>query len=275
MADDGRDGRARGDAPRGDVLLGGMAWPELPERPLVLVPVGATEQHGPHLPFDTDSVIAAETAEAVATRLVTSGRSVVVTPALAFGASGEHQSFAGTVSIGQEALRAVVIELVRSLSTWAGRIVLVIGHGGNMSTLVSAVPQLTDEGHDVSWVPCAPAGAPPEITDAHAGRLETSLMLFLRPGSVRQPLPGAGDTRPMRELLPLLTASGVGAVSSSGVLGDPTGATAEEGEELFASMTAEVERRIVRAQPDARGLLGRVGGRARHAGATGADGPRG
>ena len=60
---------------------------------------------------------------------------MLIAPAIAYGASGEHQAFAGTVSLGHDALRLVLVELVRSLSTWAGRIVLVNGHGGNVPTL--------------------------------------------------------------------------------------------------------------------------------------------
>lgn len=240
-----------------------IAWPAVPARPLVLVPIGSTEQHGPHLPFDTDAVIAAAVADGVATALGGTderatasgalgddGAAVVVAPALPFGASGEHQAFAGTVSIGHEALRFVIVELVRSLSAWAGRVVFVNGHGGNVPTLASAVPQMIDEGHDVGWVPCAVAGA-----DAHAGRTETSLMLHLRPSAVASPLPGAGTTAPLADLLPRLTAGGVAAVSSSGVLGDPTGATSVEGAALLATMVAGVVARVRAATPDSHGRL--------------------
>ncbi len=258
-----------------------VAWPALPPRPLVLIPVGSTEQHGPHLPFDTDAAIATAVAHGVAAELGEDaarpagareesegqatrvadphgragdvrerGASVVVTPALNFGASGEHQAFAGTVSIGHEALRVVIVELVRSLSTWAGRIVFVNGHGGNVTTLASAVPQMIGEGHDVGWLPCAASGS-----DAHAGRTETSLMLWLRPSAVVLPLPGPGATAPLTDLLPHLAAGGVAAVSPSGVLGDPTGATAEEGSVLLAAMVTDAAARVLAHAPDARGRL--------------------
>ena len=79
-----------------------------------------------------------------------------VTPPLAFGSSGEHQSFPGTISIGTTVLHQVVVELVRSARTWAERVVLVNAHGGNTTALTRAVTQLTAEGHDVGWLPCAP-----------------------------------------------------------------------------------------------------------------------
>ncbi|MFB2598250.1 mycofactocin biosynthesis peptidyl-dipeptidase MftE [Herbiconiux sp. P17] len=267
--------------------LHALSWPSVPPSATVLLPIGSTEQHGPHLPFDTDAVIAHAVASAAGERMLAEGGAVVVAPVLAYGASGEHQSFAGTISIGHEALRFVLIELVRSMSTWASRIVIVNGHGGNVPTLASAVPQLCAEGHGVAWLPCAvpalelgatsgagEAGAPADapdgparsvphvptglagsVPDAHAGRTETSLMLHLAPTAVKLPLPGAGNTAPMVELLPLMAEGGVAAVSTSGILGDPTGAGAVEGAALFDAMVTDALRRVAADTPDPRGML--------------------
>ena len=202
---------------------------------LVLVPVGSTEQHGPHLPLETDTLIATAVAEGVARRLGGREAGVWVAPPLSYGSSGEHQSFPGTVSIGTEALRFVVVELVRSLRTWAPRVVLVNAHGGNLVALRSAVDQLVAEGHDVASAACAT-----EEVDLHAGRTETSLLLHLAPRLVRLDLAEAGDCRPLAEILPALISGGVAAVSPNGVLGDPTGATAEEGRAVLETMVADV-----------------------------------
>ncbi|MEJ1230978.1 MAG: mycofactocin biosynthesis peptidyl-dipeptidase MftE [Galbitalea sp.] len=236
-------------------LLADAVWPSIPSSPLVLVPVGSTEQHGPHLPFDTDAVIATATATGIAHLLAGDSDPVLVAPTLAYGSSGEHQDFAGTASIGRDALRMVVVELVRSLSTWAGRIVLVNGHGGNVSTLSSAVPQLLGERHDVAWIPCATPGG-----DAHAGRSETSLLLAIAPERVRLEAAVAGVTDSMPTLFERLTRVGVRAVSPSGVLGDPAGANAEEGARLLEAMIASGLRRIRTAQVDAGGRLRDPGG---------------
>ncbi|CAN5506049.1 mycofactocin biosynthesis peptidyl-dipeptidase MftE [soil metagenome] len=199
---------------------------------LVLVPVGSLEQHGAHLPLDTDTVVATAVAAAAAEEL-----GAWVAPAVAYGSSGEHQSFSGTTSIGTDALRHTLVELVRSLRTWADRVLLVNGHGGNVAALVAAVEQLVAEGHEVSWVACAEGSV-----DLHAGRSETSLMLHLSPWTVRLGRAEVGDTRALAEILPLMRAGGVGAVSGNGVLGDPTGANAAEGAATFDAMVRAVVR---------------------------------
>lgn len=209
---------------------------------LVLVPVGSIEQHGPHLPLETDTIIATAVATAVAERLGGRDVGVWVAPPLSYGSSGEHQSFPGTCSIGTEVLRAVVVELVRSLRTWAGRVVLVNAHGGNLAALRPAVEQLVAEGHDVAWMACAT-----EDVDLHAGRTETSLLLHLCPEQVRVELAVAGDCRPLGEILPTLINAGVAAVSPNGVLGDPTGASAAEGAAVMAAMVDAIAARMTAA----------------------------
>ncbi|MEU8802904.1 mycofactocin biosynthesis peptidyl-dipeptidase MftE [Spirillospora sp. NPDC048819] len=243
----------------GDGDLAGAAWPDVGAAPLVLVPLGSTEQHGPHLPLSTDTVIAQAVAEraADALRAKTDGQ-VFVAPAIAYGASGEHAGFPGTISIGHEALHAVIVETVRSLAAWAGRVVLVNGHGGNVATLDAAVARLRREGHDAAWVGCGVPGG-----DAHAGVTETSVMLHLAPGLVR-PFGGvAGDTRPITEIMPELVARGVRAVSPSGVLGDPAGASGELGREIVDAMAAAVVRRMGGGRVDGRGRLLDPGPKAR------------
>ncbi|MFE1442789.1 mycofactocin biosynthesis peptidyl-dipeptidase MftE [Streptomyces sp. NPDC058739] len=231
--------------------LARTAWPDVPVGALVLVPVGSTEQHGPHLPLHTDSAVAAAVAERVAEALpVGPDGPPRVAPVLAYGASGEHAGFPGTISIGHEALLAVLVETVRSLSLWAGRVVFVNGHGGNTRTLAVAVTRMRAEGHDVAWTGCEVPGG-----DAHAGRTETSVMLHLAPEQVRMDAAVVGDTRPLATVLPELVDRGVLAVSPTGVLGDPTGAHAEEGARLVAAMVAGAVRRIVHDTVDRRGRL--------------------
>ncbi|MFT3900844.1 MAG: mycofactocin biosynthesis peptidyl-dipeptidase MftE [Gordonia sp. (in: high G+C Gram-positive bacteria)] len=212
---------------------------------LVLVPLGATEQHGPHLPLDTDTRIAVEVATRAAERI-----GALVAPAIGYGASGEHEDFAGTISIGHDALRTLLVEYGRSACGWARRVVFVNGHGGNVPTLVTAIPQLRDEGRDVAWFACAPADG-----DAHAGHTETSMLLSFAPDVVDLAAARPGRTEPIGELIGELRSGGVAAVAPNGVLGDPTTATAEHGATV---MTELVEALVAAVAGWVPGEQGRV-----------------
>jgi mycofactocin system creatininase family protein len=211
-----------------------------------VLPLGATEQHGAHLPTQTDTLLAVATARGLeaARGLVVADAHVL--PALAYGASGEHQSFPGTVSLGTEALEHALVELGRSVSTWATRLLVVNGHGGNVDALRRAIPRLRVEGRDAAWLPCRTSEDP---ADSHAGHAETSLMLHLHPELVHMERAAAGCTRPLAEILPALRAGGVAAVSPSGVLGDPTTATAAEGRRLWEELLTDAGGRLARWQP--------------------------
>ncbi|ODU04039.1 MAG: mycofactocin system creatininase family protein [Pseudonocardia sp. SCN 72-86] len=209
-------------------MLRDLTWPQLrASRPTLVVPVGSVEQHGPHLPLDTDVRIA----EAVAAGLLARAPELVVAPAVAYGAAGEHEGFPGTVSIGHEALRLLLVEYGRSACRWAGRLLFVNGHGGNLVTLVEAVELLRYEGRDAAWVPCGVPGG-----DPHAGRTETSLMAAIAPETVHADRAEPGNTAPLAELLPLLRSGGTAAASANGILGDPTAASAREGRALLATI---------------------------------------
>lgn len=221
--------------------------------PWLLVPVGSTEQHGPHLPCGTDSLVARTVTARVAAHLTATGERVVVAPGVDYGSSGEHEDFAGTISIGTQALHLLLVELVRSASRWAGATLLVNGHGGNLDAVRSAVRLLRAEGRAVAWVPGGPAGR-----DAHAGRTETALMLALRPDQVAMDRAAAGCTDPLPQVLDRLRRDGVRAVSPSGVLGDPRGASAAEGTALLDGVVDEIVRRLRSIHVDPDGMLARA-----------------
>lgn len=214
------------------MLLARMPWPDVPPDELtVAVPVGSLEQHGPHLPLDTDTRIASAVAGALT--------GVVCGPAIEYGASGEHEGFAGTISLGSDALERVLVEYGRSACRWARRVVFVNGHGGNGPALVKAVELLRYEGRDVAWFACAVPGA-----DAHAGRTETSLLLHLSPDVVVMDRVEVGNTEPIADLMPRLRSGGMRAATANGVLGDPTGANAGEGRELFDALVQGARRAV-------------------------------
>ena len=214
-------------------LLADLTWPDAERAAadaVLAVPMGSTEQRGPHLP-----AVAGHRHRGRDRRPLGAGAAHRGSrPALPFGSSGEHEEFAGTVSIGQEAVELAVVELCRSASATFPRILLINAHGGNAEPLDRAQRRLRGEGRDVrAWAPSSPG-------DAHAGRTETSLMLALVPERVRQDEASAGIVAPIAELLGRLRAGGVRAISPNGVLGDPAGASADEGHELLRAASEEL-----------------------------------
>ena len=205
-------------------------WPEVPRNACVVIPVGSFEQHGPHLPLDTDTQIAAHLCTTAAHGI----SSVVIAPPLSITASGEHAGFPGTMSIGTEALTTVIVELVRSCD-WAMGVILVHGHGGNLAAVQRATTLLHSEQRNIaSWWPRI------QGSDAHAGHTETSLMLAINPQSVRLDKVVIGNVQPMSELQHDLQTQGVKAVSENGILGNASTATAEHGEEILTALTNDL-----------------------------------
>jgi creatinine amidohydrolase len=214
--------------------LADLAWPDIAERAaagtVLAVPLGATEQHGPHLPLSTDTDIAV----ALCLRLVAARPDVLIAPAVPYGSSGEHDGFAGTLSIGQAAVEQLVLELGRSATRTFRHVLIVSAHGGNAQPVTRAVEQLRSRSRDVTLFQPGWEG------DAHAGRQETAIQLAVDPDRVRMERAVVGNTRPLVALMPQLRVNGVRAVSASGVLGDPTTATAADGAALLDVLAAEL-----------------------------------
>jgi mycofactocin precursor peptide peptidase len=248
--------------PQPEFRLAAAHWPDVEagERRLLVVPVGSVEQHGAHLPLDTDTRVAVAVAERACAAVGRAGLGLA--PAIAIGASGEHADFPGTLSIGHVALSAVLVELGRHASLHWPAMLLVNGHGGNAGAIGDAVGKLRAEGRDAHvWhagvrpsvraalragdgarAASAPAAAP----DAHAGRVETSIMLALAPEDVRLDAAVAGETRPLSEIMADLRTHGVRQVSPNGVLGNPAGASAAEGTALLDLLVADLAATIDR-----------------------------
>lgn len=260
--------------------LGDLTWPEAEQLAadgaMLAVPVGAVAQHGPHLPLGTDTDIAL----ALARRLADARRDVIVAPPAGYGASGAHAGFPGTISIGPQALEMMLIELCRSAAATFRRILLISLHTGNDKPLISTVERLRAEHIEVvAWMPTAvPAVVPaalldPEpgrpaspgqerLTDAvphlagrvaagdiHAGRFETSIQLALDPHRVRLGLTEPGNISPLPELASILHGTGIRELSPNGVLGDPTGASADDGEQLLRSLHSQLLAVVSRWTP--------------------------
>lgn len=218
-----------------NVRLGELGWPDVRDAarpPILAVPIGSCEQHGPHLPLDTDTRVAIALAEALVQSFEPG--EVIVAPAITVSASGEHAGFPGTLSFGNSVVEAMIVELVRS-ADWASGVVLVNGHGGNATAVRRAVSTLEAEQRRVlAWWP--------HITgsDAHAGHTETSLMLAIAPELVRLDRAERGRTEHFSDLIDELRLHGVRAVSPNGVLGDPHVASAGHGRSLLTRLTIDL-----------------------------------
>jgi mycofactocin system creatininase family protein len=248
----------------GEVRLARLTWVEVERRMLdgwdtAVLPLGATEQHGPHLPLGTDSLVGEAVALRVARRL---GRAFAL-PVLPVGASEEHRSFPGTVSVSHEAVAALVAEACTGLLERGLRTVVVFSaHGGNRRGLELAAERLAGEppegGHAASVVLAdlehefsprdllAERGIDPARGGAHAGLAETSELLVAAPDTVDLGAAAAGWIGRLEAAWPVLTTEGVRALSPNGVLGDPAGASAELGEaclEAWAATIVEAVRR--------------------------------
>jgi creatinine amidohydrolase len=260
---------AQSPAASGDAgfTLAAAHWPDVEAGPrrVLVVPVGSLEQHGAHLPLDTDTRIAV----AVAERACAGRVGVGLAPAIAIGASGEHADFPGTLSVGHVALSTLLVELGRHASLHWPVMLLVNGHGGNVAAIDDALGKLRAEGRDchvwhagvrTSMLAAARAGGAgragnedgdgqPEAAlalDAHAGRVETSIMLALAPDDVRLDVAAAGETRPLAEIMADLRTHGVRQVSPNGVLGDPARASAAEGATLLGLLVADLAAALSR-----------------------------
>ncbi|MDR7463334.1 MAG: creatininase family protein [Armatimonadota bacterium] len=212
--------------------------------PAAILPLGATEQHGPHLPQNTDTVLATEICRRVAER--TAG---YLLPALPITYSWVWHRFPGTAWVGVRTFMDVVKEIVRSLERGGVRAMLILtGHGANQGPLKYAVRELA-EVSSVAILHGAPLGLDRAVQEAesrpwlgayelHAEEVETSLMLAVRPDLVRM-------ERAVSDYPPVppdygYTATGMGDLARTGVFGDATRATAAKGERWLAQIVEAV-----------------------------------
>jgi creatinine amidohydrolase len=191
---------------------------------VLLLPLGSFEQHGPHLPLDTDTIIIdAVVAQALENSQINSN-AFMVAPTIAISASDEHAGFPGTLSTGTEPLVQSVVSICRSAS-WSLGVCIVNGHGGNTDALARISSALSYEKIAYSiWTLPSYDGA-----DMHAGHTETSVMLHVAPAKVQTDRIEPGTVGDASNLVAQMRTSGVVGVSANGVLGDPTTATSEHG----------------------------------------------
>jgi creatinine amidohydrolase len=222
-------------------------------RSTVVVPFGAVEQHGPHLPLDTDAVLADHLGPLLAERL-----DALCVPTIRIGCSQHHLAFAGTLSLRPQTLQMIVHDLVDSLVRHGfRRVVLLATHGGNEPPLQEAGAASRRDGVSVvvpslrtavgALLAVARArGVPPGEAGGHAGELETSLMLALAPELVsKAAMTEPGYTGPLDDAAAaVLFKHGVGALAANGVLGDPRDASSDAGHAYVTAFLDAIERQI-------------------------------
>jgi creatinine amidohydrolase len=217
-----------------------------------IVVLGAQEQHGDHLPLATDSMWGEHLAGLLATRL---GDALIV-PVVSVGFSPEHMRFAGTISLRQETLIAVLEDYLTSLEQHGfRRIVVLPSHGGNFAPLVDALPQLRQHHPalqivaytdliglvDAAAEVAASLDVTPNEAGAHAGEWETSLVLAIEPDSVHLERGAAGYMGPLEPVFDQINRDGMESVTPNGVLGDPAKSTAAHGRAYLERMTDLLE----------------------------------
>ena len=217
--------------------LGQMSSPEVDQSSVLVIAVGSCEQHGPHLPLGTDTFIASWLTQQICEAVP----GTVEGPPITIGASGEHEGFSGTLSIGTSVLDQLLCEVIRSARSSFSAVVLVNGHGGNEQALELARARADFEGDRVLVVHAATNGG-----DAHAGATETSMLLALHRELVDLDRAARGNVAPLSDLADQLRAKGVKSVSANGILGDPTGATAQAGEAILEALRARSIERVAR-----------------------------
>ncbi len=217
------------------------------ETDLALVPVGSTEQHGPHAPLGTDAITAEAIADAATER---SDREVVCAPTIPVGVAEEHRQFPGTMWVSDETFRNYVRESIESLAHHGlDRVVVVNGHGGNVAALREVGARLTRDGTAYA-VPFTWFDAVGEHSSdmGHGGPLETALLRHLEPDLVREDRleeARAGAADGWGEWVSHANLAYDSAeFTENGVVGDPGEGPAERGAELYELATDALVRLV-------------------------------
>jgi creatinine amidohydrolase len=229
---------------------------------IVILPVAALEQHGPHLPVEVDSRLGEEVAVRTARKAVARGQATVVLPVLWTGISEHHMSFSGTITLDFATFSAVVEGVVRSvLRDGFKRVVLLNAHGGNENALRTITDDLTPKlGVPIVqftyWYAAAVAIAKILETQGglmHACEAETSMMMAVRPELVAEDRIALAKVNMTPDVSDVVGGGvyrwrAIGARSSSGVIGNPEAASKEKGARLFDAISDALADKLCNAE---------------------------
>lgn len=202
---------------------------------VAVLPIGSYEQHGEFLPLATDTLVACAVAQAITQAYP----SVQLLPPITISCSHEHAAWAGTVSISAATLYAMINDIAASLDrAGVAHLVLVSGHGGNYvlsnvvqeANVVRRRMALFPTSADWAEARAAAAMDTDSHSDMHAGELETSLLLHAHPEAVK---PGYESADHVHNDRRHLLVGGMAAYTTTGVIGQPSAATAEKGKALL------------------------------------------
>ena len=216
--------------------IGEISWKDFERKDpsLALLPAGSTEQHGPHGPMATDIIIA----EAIAERSAKMTETLLL-PSIRIGVSREHASFPGSLYLSPKVFRAQLRETILSAhNSGIEKFVVVNGHGGNISSIQEACETLYHD-HGVKVLEWTWFNAISAEQMGHAGELETSLIFYLREELIRNK-PEKGANSWGRKFHGTRIAYDTRIFTENGVVGDPTKATKEKGEEIFEESTEKL-----------------------------------
>ncbi len=216
--------------------IGEISWTKFSDADpsLALLPTGSTEQHGPHGPMATDTIIA----KAIASR-ATEVTETLLLPEINIGISREHSNFPGSLSLSPEAFRSQLKEIILSAhNSGIEKFVVVNGHGGNISAIQETCKNLYYD-HDVKALEWTWFNAISTSEMGHAGKLETSFIMHLREELINEPTT-KGAKSWGKKIHGTRIAFDTKEFTENGVVGDPTKATKEKGAELFKKSTEEL-----------------------------------
>jgi creatinine amidohydrolase len=246
------------------IYLEELTWPDVKAAmqegfDTVVFAIGATEQHGPHLPLACDTLIGGTLSELVAQRL----ERALIAPTVRVGCSQHHMAFPGTMSIEPAELQAVLLDYIKTIFHHGfKRVVMIPSHGGNFATVAETARVAREKWADrqvvaytdlnqllgAAFEAAAKFGVSPGEAGIHAGEFETSILLSTHPNLVNMNRAEKGYTGEFTSIIPDLLAHGIARVSANGILGDARPSDGSRGKSYLSAWVDLIMAEIAQAK---------------------------